>query len=71
MRRRMYKQRLTEVTDEIEEQVRFEMTFEDIPLDKRIKSFEVLYDENKIEAIYKRVEECRKYLQSIGVESTF
>lgn len=51
-----------EITDEIEEIVRKNHTFDDIPLEDRIRIFEIPRDDEVINSIYEKVEECRKFL---------
>jgi hypothetical protein len=41
--------------------------YDDLPAYLRIRQFTVSYDEEKIEAIRKRVEECRWYIQNVIV----
>jgi hypothetical protein len=71
LNRLKYKLGLPEITDEIEEVVRHNMTFDDIPEVERVKIYAFDRDEDYIKATYSKVEECRKYLQSIGIEPIF
>ena len=49
--------------EEIEEKVKFNHTFDDLPIKRRIKTFEILKNEEDIEKIYKKVETARDFLQ--------
>ena len=37
-----------------------------VPVEKRIIEFDIEYDEKVVEEIYKRVQECRIYLNSLN-----
>jgi len=39
--------------------------YDDLPVHLRIKEFEVEYDQDKIDAIRQRVEDCRKYITNV------
>jgi hypothetical protein len=41
------------------------MIFDDIPKEKRVKKFNVKYDNDKIEALKIRILECREYLNEL------
>lgn len=53
-----------EITDELEAEVRKNHTFDDIPLEERIRIFDIPRDEEIIDSIYAKVEECRTFLLS-------
>jgi hypothetical protein len=53
-----------EITEELEENTRKNHTFDDIPLEDRIRIFEIPRDDSVIEEIYGKVEECRGFLLS-------
>lgn len=40
--------------------------FSHIPIEKRVVEFDIEYDEKVVEEIYKRVQECRTYLNSLN-----
>jgi len=54
-----------ERTDEIEAYVTNIMTFDDMPINDRVKVFPVLYDAEKIALIEKRVQLCREYIATL------
>ena len=53
-----------EISDELEELVRGKHTFQNVPLEEKIKIFEIQRDETVIAEIHEKVEECRKFLNS-------
>jgi len=55
-----------ELNDEILKEFTEKMTYKNIPHELRTKTFEFKRDEEKINSIYKRVEECREYIHSLG-----
>lgn len=55
-----------ELDDEIIKEFTEKMTYKNIPHELRIKTFEFKRDEEKINSIYKRVEECRDYIHKLG-----
>jgi hypothetical protein len=55
----------TELTEEIEEEVRKNMTYSNIKPYLRVKQFVVEYDPELIERIEKRVDDCRQYLNAL------
>jgi len=48
------------------EKVREYHTYDGLPLELRVKSYSVEYDHNKINAVYRRIELCRKYIEAIA-----
>lgn len=50
---------------EAEEKIEHAMTFGDIPPNIRVKTFHVDFSYNDIEALKKRIEECRNYLSNL------
>jgi hypothetical protein len=65
IRRFTWKNDFIELPQEMEDFLRSRMIFDDIPAKERIKTFEITRDEEAIESIYKRVMECRQYVNSI------
>lgn len=65
IRRETWKLKAIDPTDEqaleIEQKVRDKMQFDRIPENLRVKIFEVEYDENTVNKMKERVEECREY----------
>jgi hypothetical protein len=61
-RMRALKYGIEEVDEDFYNEVKDSMSYDDTPLDFRIKSFEVDYDINAIEALINRVNECRNYI---------
>lgn len=52
---------------EIEQEVTRSMTFDDIEIEKRVKSFNFSREREDIERMYKRVMECRNYLNNLSL----
>lgn len=48
------------------EKIENNMTFDDIPLDKRYMEFEIPIEDYPIEAAYERIIVCRKFLNDLG-----
>jgi len=59
---------VTSVNRELWDRVAKQYQYGDIPEDRRVKTFYVVYDENKIERIYSRVRTCREYLHELEVK---
>lgn len=55
-----------ELTPEILAQFTAQMSYDDVPIEKRIKVFTVERSPERIEAIRQRVIDCRTYLKSLG-----
>ncbi len=55
-----------ELDDEILLEFTEKMTYKNIPHELRTKTFEFKRDEEKINSIYKRVDECRDYVHKLG-----
>ncbi|MBK9963089.1 MAG: hypothetical protein IPP06_17705 [Saprospiraceae bacterium] len=55
-----------ELDDEIIKDFTEKMTYKNIPHELRTKTFEFKRDEEKINSIYKMVEECREYIHKLG-----
>ena len=49
--------------EEIEEKVKFNHTFDDLPLSRRVRTFEILKNDEDIQKIYQKIELARKYLK--------
>jgi len=65
VRRQHWKNYLIDESEELRQEVEAKHNFDHIPTEKRIKTFEVNYDEEVIQAIYKRIEECREYYNTL------
>ena len=52
--------------EELEKKIRINLTYEDIPAEKRIKQYVFSYNEEDIKRLYTRIDECRKYLKSLS-----
>ncbi len=65
VRREHWKNHLIDESEELRQEVEAKHNFDHIPTEKRIKTFEVNYDEEVIQAIYKRIEECREYYNTL------
>ena len=65
IRREHWKNHLIDESEELRQEVESKHNFDHIPTEKRIKTFEVNYDEEVIQAIYKRIEECREYYNTL------
>lgn len=62
IRRTSWKLGMMEVPDEIQEQIRTNMIFANVPLEERVIRFEVKYSEEKILKLYDKLELCAKYI---------
>lgn len=65
IRRQTWKKGLIDSTPELEAEVYSQMTFEHIPYELRIRSFNVEYCEETIKAIEERVILCREYYNTL------
>lgn len=65
IRRRSWAKHELEVSDETEEEVRSQHEFDHIPNELRVKWFKVERDEEVIEAMKTRIEECREYYNEL------
>ena len=65
VRRAHWKEHLIDESDELREHVEAQHNFDNIPAEKRIKTFIIDYDEQVVKSIYERVEECRKYYATL------
>ena len=65
IRREHWKNHLIDESEELRQEVEAKHNFDHIPTEKRIKTFEVNYDAEVIQAIYKRIEECREYYNTL------
>lgn len=52
-------------SEEAEEKMRAFHSYDDLPLNLRVKAFPVEYNFNEVNKIYKRVELCRKYIEEL------
>jgi hypothetical protein len=65
IRRQAWREGQIEPTDELEDKVRFQMTFDHIPAELRVRKFEIEYNAEIIEAIKARVVLCDEYYNSL------
>ena len=65
VRRAHWKEHLIDESEELRADVEARHNFDHIPPEKRIKTFEVRYDKDVVKAIYERIEECRKYYETL------
>lgn len=56
---------MIEAFEEAKAELRKNHNFDDLPLSRKVKTFDVERDEEKIELMKKRIEECRWYLNNI------
>tara|TARA_R100001530_G_C4310987_1_gene153004 strand:+ start:555 stop:1259 length:705 start_codon:yes stop_codon:yes gene_type:complete len=66
VRREHWKHKAIDENPEIREYVENNHSFENIPKELRVKTFIIEYDENIIEEIKQRVEECREYYNELN-----
>jgi hypothetical protein len=65
VRRQSWEKKEISISEEVEGHVRYNHTFEIVPKDRRIKVFHVERNDGVIESIYKRIDECRKYYETL------
>lgn len=65
IRRQAWKEGMIEPTDELEDKVRLQMTFDHIPEELRVRKFEIEYSAETIQAIKERVTLCDEYYKSL------
>ena len=65
IRRAHWKHHLIDESDELRAEVEAKHVFDHIPIEKRIKTFDVRYDKDIVKAIYDRVKECRVYYDQV------
>jgi hypothetical protein len=58
---------LDEVDEELFQEVKVTMTYSHLPVELRIKRFDLERNNKKIEQIHKRVEKCRQYISSMNI----
>jgi hypothetical protein len=51
------------ITDEVFEQIEKNCIFSDIPIQERVHTIEIQYNQADIDRLYMRVEECREYIR--------
>jgi hypothetical protein len=64
-----YKAGYSEVEVEFYEQVKLSMTYSNLPIELRIRRFDVQRDEKKIQQINDRVEKCREHIKTLPLSS--
>jgi hypothetical protein len=65
VRRAHWKEHLIDENEELRSHVEAQHNFDNIPAERRIKTFEVKYDKDVVKAIYDRVKECREYYKTL------
>ena len=65
VRRAHWKENLIDESEELRNHVEAQHNFDNIPTERRIKTFEVRYDKDVVKAIYDRVKECREYYKTL------
>lgn len=66
-RKLSFKMGNTELDADMYEQFRLEMTYSGIPMELRVKCFDIDYDPSIIEQIKARVQECRAYIETLQI----
>ena len=66
MRKQSWKHGYIELPEEMENEIRNNMTFSDIPKEYRVKTFDVQFDEEVIQNLEDRIIECRNYLNGLS-----
>jgi hypothetical protein len=64
LRRTSWKLGMMELDTELEEQIRANMKFDQVPLEDRVIRFDVEYDEEKISKMYDKLQLCTNYITS-------
>lgn len=65
IRRAHWKHHLIDESEDLRSEVEAKHVFDHIPMEKRIKTFDVRYDKDIVKAIYDRVKECRVYYDQV------
>jgi hypothetical protein len=65
VRRQSWEKKEISISEAVEGHVRYNHTFEIVPKDRRIKAFHVERNDVVIESIYQRIDECRKYYETL------
>lgn len=68
VRRAHWKANLIDESEELRAEVEAMHNFDHIPNEKRVKTFEVVYNEADIERLKTRIEQCREYYESLKSE---
>ena len=66
-RKEMYRAGLDDLEMELYDQVKASMTYSHLPNSLRIKRFDTVRDDEKIEQIINRVKLCREYIQNLNL----
>lgn len=66
-RRNMYNLNLPEVTTDLYNKVKANMTYSHLPVELRVKRFNVKRDDKKIKQIKDRVQLCREYIKDLDL----
>jgi hypothetical protein len=62
IRRLSWKLGMLEVPEEIQEEIRNNMIFKQVPINERVIRFEVQYSQEKIDQLYNKLELCNQYI---------
>lgn len=65
IRRASWKMGMIEVPQEFEDLIRSNMTYDNVPKELRVKTFEITHDEEILQSIYSRIDLCREYYKTI------
>lgn len=66
IRRFCWNNNIIDIDEDVENEIRSSFIYDQIPLENRIKIFQINRDEEAIDSIYKRVIECREYLSNFN-----
>lgn len=58
-----------DIDNDLYESVKYQMTYEDVPLELRVKVFDIERNDDDIRQVYERVELCRDYLKVIKLNT--
>jgi len=65
IRRQSWKMGFIDLPVEFEQEIIYKMTYQDIPEDLKIKTFDIPRNDEDIEKIYTQVKKCREYIELI------
>lgn len=65
IRRQAWKLGMIDTTPEFDEVIRQNMTFDNVPKESKVKCFEVSHDDEIINQMYAKIEQCREFYKKI------
>ncbi len=65
IRRVGWKTGFLEVPEEVEEEIRRNHTYSDIPMEMRVKKYSIDFDPKAIQELYNQIKRCRDYMNSL------